>query len=413
MNTPEIISTRKIQGQIKLNKQRSFVTPLQLCYHSRVSNVKKFHPLGRSTVMNSAKLVRIVLIVSLLVSMAVVYQRNRTTFPAPASLYAQDAPQNDKPPLRRPKSAPGNEEDQESPRGKTAISVSVDLVSLQVLVTDLKGNVVTGLKPENFTIYEDNVKQQISNFSPLEANITAVLLVEYSRNISYFINEVWNAMYTFANSLRKEDWVAVVGYDMHPTILCDFTQDRQQLYEALRRFTYPAFSESNLSDALIDTLDRTQEIDGKVAVILVSTGLDTFSRHTYDEALQKCKESNASVYAISLGQNFRIRAEAAGIISNEANMDLLMADTRLKAFAEYSGGAAYFPRFETELPAIFSNISQLLRSQYSIAYASSNTNKDGKFRKIKVDVNTNLTDAKGKPLKLKVITRKGYVAKQS
>jgi VWFA-related protein len=363
--------------------------------------------------MNSAKLVRIVLIVSLFVSLAVVYQRNGTTFLAPSSLFAQDAPKNDRPPLRRQKSAPGNGEDQESPKGKTAISVAVDLVSLQVLVTDPKGNVITGLKPENFTIYEDNVKQEISNFSSVEANITAVLLVEYSNNISYFIDEVWNAMYTFANSLRKGDWTAVVGYDMHPTILCDFTQDRQQLYDALRRFTYPAFSESNLSDALIDTLDRTQEIEGKVAILLISTGLDTFSRHTYDEALQKCKEANASVYAIGLGQTLRIILEARGLISDEENMDWLMADNRLKSFAEYTGGAAYFPRFQTELPAIFSNISQLLRSQYSIAYASSNTNKDGKFRKIRVDVNANLTDAKGKPVKLKVLTRKGYVAKQS
>ncbi len=119
------------------------------------------------------------------------------------------------------------------------------------------------------------------------------MLVEYSKQVSWFIYEVWNAIYGFANSLRPGDWVAVIGYDMRPTILSDFTQDRNKLNEALRRFQYPAFSESNLSDALIDTLDRVEEIDGKVAVLLVSTGLDTFSRHTYDEALKKCKAANA------------------------------------------------------------------------------------------------------------------------
>jgi len=220
-------------------------------------------------------------------------------------------------------------------------------------------------------------------------------------------------MYYFANSLRKEDWVAVIGYDMNSTILCDFTQDRNELQSALRRFTYPAYWESNLSDALIDVLNRVEETEGKVAVLLISTGLDTFSRHTYQDALDKCKQSNASVYAIGLGQNLRIRAEAAGLISNETNMDLLMADNRLKSFAEFSGGAAYFPRFETEFPTIFNNISLLLRSQYSIAYASSNTKKDGKFRKIRVEVNVGLTDAKGKPLKLKVTTRKGYIAREN
>jgi VWFA-related protein len=278
-------------------------------------------------------------------------------------------------------------------------------------VTDQSGNAILGLKPENFAIYEDNVKQEISNFAPVDANITVVMLVEYSNNVEYFIEDVWNAMYYFASTLRPGDWVAVVGYDLRPTILCDFTQDRQKLQEALRRFTYPAFDDSNLSDALIDTLDRTQEIEGKVAVLLISTGLDTFSRHTYDEALQKCKEANASVFAISLGQYFRLWAESRGLISSIGNLELLMADNRLRSFADFTGGAAYFPRFQTELPGIFSNISQLLRSQYSIAYASTNTRKDGKFRKIKVDVQANLLDKKGKPVKFKVVTRRGYVAK--
>jgi VWFA-related protein len=360
--------------------------------------------------MTKARTIRIALLCCLVLSLAFAFDQSRKTLAAPGARAPQDNP-NPHPPTRRQR--PAAEDDQDRPQGQTAISVSVDLVSLQVLVTDLKGNTVTGLKPENFTIYEDNVKQEITNFAPIDANITVVMLVEYSRNISYFINDIWNSMYYFANSLRKGDWVAVVGYDMHTTILCDFTQDRSKLYDALKRFTYPAWYESNLSDALIDTLDRTQELDGKVAVLLISTGLDTFSRHTYDDALKKCKGANASVYAIGVGQNFRLRADAAGLIDTQTNMDLLMADNRLKSFADYTGGAAYFPRFETELPEIFNNISKLLRSQYSIAYASSNTNKDGKFRKIRVEVNAGLTDSKGKPIKLKAITRKGYLAKES
>jgi VWFA-related protein len=361
--------------------------------------------------MTSMKAIRVLLLCSLVLSLAFVRRQNQATLAAPAMAAAQTNPTQG-PPTRRQKTAPADLDDPDRPRGQTSISVSVDLVSLQVLVTDTKGSAITGLRPENFTIYEDDVKQTISNFSPIDANITVVMLVEYSKNISYFINDIWSSMNYFANSLRKGDWVAVVGYDMHTTILCDFTQDRNKLYDTLRRFTYPAWYESNLSDALIDTLDRTQELEGKVAVLLISTGLDTFSRHTYDEALKKCKEASASVYAIGVGQNFRLRADAAGLIGTETNMDFLMADNRLKSFADYSGGAAYFPRFETELPEIFTNISKLLRSQYSIAYASSNTKKDGKFRKIRVEVNAGITDSKGKPIKFKVITRKGYIAKE-
>jgi Ca-activated chloride channel homolog len=358
------------------------------------------------------KLIRFILVSSFILSLPIAYQLDWTSFiSSPA--FAQDTFQGQPVPLQRKKSASGNEQDQENPKGRSAISVAVDLVSLQVLVSDTKGNVLTGLKRENFTIYEDNVKQEISHFSPIEANITVVMLVEYSNNISYFISQIWNSMIAFTSSLRKGDWAAVVGYDLNPTILCDFTQDRQKIYDTFNRFRFPSFDESNLSDALIDTLDRVQEIEGKVAIILISTGLDTLSKHTYDDALQKCKEASASVYAIGLGQRFRIIAESRGRLNSLQTLDLLMGDNRLKSFAEFSGGEAYFPRFDTELPDIVNNISTLLRSQYSISYASTNTQKDGKFRKIRVEANVNLTDAKGKPVKLKVLTRKGYIPKQS
>ena len=358
------------------------------------------------------KSARILPVIALVLAFLVpdVFQSHQRALLSPAPALAQESPKPQAPPTRRKKPAASNEEDQDRPKGQTAISVAVDLVSLQVLVTDMKGNIITGLKPENFTIYEDNVKQEITHFSPVEANITAVLLVEYSRLVTPYIYDVWNAIYTFANNLRPGDWVAVIGYDMRPTILADFTQDRNKLMDALRRFNYPAFSESNLADALIDALDRVEEIEGKVAIILVSSGLDTFSKHTYDEALKKCKAANASVYAIGTGQNFRLRYEP--YMSPETNMDFLMADNRMRSFADFTGGEAYFPRFVTEMPSIFNNISALLRNQYSVAYASSNTKKEGKFRKIKVDATADI-NGDGKPDKVKVITRKGYLAKEN
>jgi len=359
--------------------------------------------------MDLTKLFRTVLVIALVFFIAVAFQHNGKTTGSPPAAFAQDESEGKKPPVQRRTPPQEREDDTEDLQGQSSISVAVDLVNLQVLVTDKKGNVILGLKPEHFTIYEDKVKQEVSHFATVDANITVVMLVEYSRQVQYFVRDVWNSMYGFAETLHKDDWVAVVGYDMKPTILCDFTQDRQKLYDALRRFTIPVWDDSNISDAIIDTLDRVEEIDGKVAILLISTGLDTFSRHTYDEALDKCKQADASVFAVSLGQHFRLRAEAAGMISNMNNIDLLMADNRLRSFAEFTGGFAYFPRFETELPSIFRNISQLLRSQYSIAYASTNTKKDDKFRKIKVEVNADVTDVEGKPLKLKVYTRKGYL----
>ncbi len=286
------------------------------------------------------------------------------------------------------------------PKEKAQISVAVELVNLQVLVTDKKGNIITGLKAGNFTIFEDNVKQEITHFAPVDAAITVVLLVDFSKQVEWFIMDVWNNIYMFADSLRRGDWVAVIGYDIRPTILTDFTQNRNELMEALARFNTPAFRESNLSDAVIFTLERVEEIEGKVAVLLVSTGLDTFSQHSYDEALNMCKSANATIYAISVGQSVRLRYGLDDIT-------WLMADNRLRSFAELTGGEAFYPRFEGELPPLFQDISNMLRNQYSLAYASSNTKKDGKFRKIRVQANVDINND-GKPDEVKIMTRSGY-----
>ena len=294
---------------------------------------------------------------------------------------------------------------------RVSISATVDMVSMQVLVADGNGNVITGLRPENFTIYEDGVKQEIAHFSPVEANITVAMLVEFSKRNEVFLDDVYNAMYGFVRTLRPGDWTAVVGYDMTTTIFSDFTQNRNEIYNALRQFAIPSWNESNISDAIVEMIDRTQELEGKVAILLISSGLDTFSRHTYDQALNACKNANASVYAIGIGRFIRDYLDARGAISQSTNMDFLMGENRLKSFADYTGGGAYFPRYSTELPGIFNEISMSLRSQYNIGYVSTNTKRDGKFRNIKVNVETDLKDKKGKPIKTKVVTRKGYTSK--
>ena len=318
----------------------------------------------------------------------------------------------------------GNEEEEQEPdlpRGRMSISVATDLVTLQVLVTDDKGNVITGLRPENFTVYEDKVKQEITSFSPIEANVTVVMLVEYRKYGAYyvdneFIQQIYNISEYFARNLRKGDWVGVMGYDMKPIILTDFTQNKIEFLSAVRALAFPAMSEHNLFGALMDVFDRTEEMEGKVAILLLSTGLNSFSKHTYQEVLDRCQQTTATVYAISLGQLFRAQygEETAAYYMGVAGglplspIDLSMADNRLRYFAEYTGGNAYFPRFDSAMPEIVNNISALLRSQYSIGYVSSNTKKDGKFRKINVEIANVVIN--GKEIKVKAKTRKGYKA---
>jgi VWFA-related protein len=307
-----------------------------------------------------------------------------------------------------------------------SIKVDVPLVNLDVLVTTKDGQTIPNLKKENFKIIEDGTPQQISTFNQTEAPITAVLLVEFASTNYYFIVDALNASYSFANTLKKDDWVAVISYDMKPQILADFTQDKRAVQAALNQLRMPGFAETNLFDALFDTLDRVDRIEGKKYIILVSTGVDTFSKLTLDKILKKVKTTkDVTIYPISVGWAEREwweshgRAAPHGMGIPVGNMDYLQADNEMKTFASLTGGRAYFPRFEGELPEIFHDIAADIRNQYSISYHPTNTKLDGTYRKLKVELHApdggplKIRDQKGKDLKYVVYAREGYTAKHT
>ncbi len=300
----------------------------------------------------------------------------------------------------------------------------VPLVNLDVLVTTKDGQTIPGLKQENFKIMEDGAPQKISTFNQAEAPITAVLLVEFASTNYSFMVDALNASYSFANSLKKDDWVAVISYDMKPQILADFTQDKRAVYAALNQLRMPGFAETNLFDAVFDTLDRLDRIEGKKYIILVTTGVDTFSKLTLDKILKKIKSTkDVSIYPISVGFAVRNYCEVHrcgythGIGIPVSNMDYLQADNEMKTFASLTGGRAYFPRFEGELSGIFNDIGADIRNQYNISYHPTNTKLDGTYRKLKVELQApdggpiKIRDQKGKDLKYIVYAREGYTAK--
>src|SRR5580698_10915522 len=170
-----------------------------------------------------------------------------------------------------------------------SIQLSVPLVDVPVMVTTKDGQFISSLKKENFKVYEDGVQQTISNFSISDAPITAVLLVEFA-NIFYGITiESLQASYSFTQSLKPDDWVAVTSYDMKPQILVDFTQDKRAILGALNMLRQPGFAETNLFDALYDTLDRIDRVEGHKYIVLISSGFDSFSKLNLDQILKKVK----------------------------------------------------------------------------------------------------------------------------
>ncbi|MBV8051664.1 MAG: VWA domain-containing protein [Acidobacteriaceae bacterium] len=307
-----------------------------------------------------------------------------------------------------------------------SIQVTVPLVQVPVMVTTKDGQFISTLQKDNFKVFEDGVQQTISNFNVSDAPITAVLLVEYASTNYSFMIEALQASYSFVQSLKKEDWVAVEYYDMKPQILVDFTQDKGALLGGLNQLRIPGFSETNLFDALYDTLDRLDRIEGHKYIILVSTGFDSFSKLNLDQTLKKVRTTkDVTIFPISIGWTLREWCEVnhctgmtRGMIPVN-RMDYYQADNEMQTFARLTGGRFYQPRFQAEYPEIFRDIAGDIRHQYQIAYHPSNPKLDGSYRKLKVEVVApdggplKVRDQKGKDVKYQVIAREGYTAKHT
>ncbi|HKD06711.1 MAG TPA: VWA domain-containing protein [Bryobacteraceae bacterium] len=298
-----------------------------------------------------------------------------------------------------------------------SFKADINVVTVDVAVLDNHGNPIPKIPRGNFRILEDNVPQTITQYSLGQAPITIALVVEFSNRFQSYWSQGWfetlQAAYGFTSTLRPDDYLAVIAYDMRTEILCDFTNDRAKIGEAMQRLRIPGFSESNMFDAIADTADRMSKVEGRKAILLITSGIDTFSKLTYDKARKSLQEAGVPVYSIGILQLARTIAEARGANT----IDFLQGDNELRTFAKETGGQAYFPRFLGEMPTDFAAINQALRNQYSLGYSPTNQAKDGKFRKISVQLvnpTTNeplrVTDEKGKPIKYQIVAKAGYTA---
>ncbi len=301
----------------------------------------------------------------------------------------------------------------DGPQGPPAfLSVDVDLVSFDVVVTDNNGNPIGGLQKAHFKIFDDDVEQTITNFSPAEAPLTVVILAEFSNTFGYYFDDVVGPAAGFIGSLRPDDWAALVAFDIRPEILTDFTKNKDELFNGLRRMRTPAYRETALYDAVYDTLQRLDNVDGKKAIFLLSTGLDTnISKHTYGEALKKAEASDTMIYAVGMGQLARLYYESR--LSGLDNITFLQADNVMRSMAEATGGRAWFPRFEGEYPGIYEQVGVNLRNEYSLGFVPRVRKTDGKLHKLRVEVPNLDVNKDGKLDKLKVRHKKGYYAPKS
>ncbi|MDQ3130218.1 MAG: VWA domain-containing protein [Acidobacteriota bacterium] len=311
------------------------------------------------------------------------------------------------------------------------LKVDTNIVSVDAVVFNKKsGQIITGLKKENFAVFENGIKQEVTNFATPEAPITVSLVVEYSKWSELFglagsggfeagkLEVVRPVAYFLSKFIKApDDYASVIAFDMRPTTITDFTNDPNRLRQTVDLLlrNNPAFRENNLFDAikfalvggkgdsvvLENSKESTAQFGGMVdvkakrrAIILVASGIDTFSKINYDEARKLIQNSGIPIYIISTGNLFYKKYEdrlgATDSISGmPGRLTFLQAQNAMNTFAKESGGVHYPMTFEGELPNYLTNINALLRNQYSIAYDAGEKREAGKKFKLEVKVDVN------------------------
>jgi VWFA-related protein len=324
------------------------------------------------------------------------------------------------------------EEDKNAEVVDEPLKIKTNLVNVDAVVFDKKTKqIVTGLKKENFAVFENGVKQDISSFSMPDAPITVTLVVEYSKwteRFGYLANrgmengtaEVIRPVAYFLSRFIKppSDFASVIAFDMRPTPITDFTNDPTRLSQTVDLLlrNNPAFSENNLFDAvkfalvggkadavvLENSKEKKSEYGGMVdvtakrrAIILVASGIDTFSKTNYDAVRKVIQNSGIPIYVISTGNLFFKMYEnqlpaTDGLDGSPGRLTFLQAQNTMNTFAKESGGMHFPVTFPGEIPGVLQSINALLRNQYSIAYnTGERALEPGKKYKLEVKVDIN------------------------
>lgn len=257
------------------------------------------------------------------------------------------------------------------------IRSGVELVSLNVTVTDGAGKYITDLDEAEFEVFEDGAKQKLTFFSRTQQPISLALLLDTSASMEERMAIAQEAAIGFARQLKKEDQAEVIDFDSQVRILQAFTNDAAILEKAIRQTT--SNGSTSLYNAIYISLKELKKLRvaatsdiRRQAIVLLSDGDDTSSLIEFEEVLDLAKRSETAIYAIGLRQGELARRE------------FKEAEFVLKQLANETGGRAYFVTDARELPRIYQTIWDELSSQYAIAYSSGNPKRDGAWRRIQL-----------------------------
>jgi Ca-activated chloride channel homolog len=268
---------------------------------------------------------------------------------------------------------------------------AVSLVALPVVVTDRRGQLVSGLKQDDFLVFEDGKPQVICAFREEDLPVSVGLVVDSSESMRLKRREVTQAAISFVERSNRDDEIFVVNFNDQVSLglpaNVPFTNDIRLLEDAVQKS--PPEGETALYDAVLAALKHVQlGTRERRSLVIISDGDDNASRSTFDQLLAAAETNGVLIYALAVFDSSQIESNAAF----------------LTQLAKVTGGNAYLLNSATELPELGPQIARELRSQYTLLYSPSNTKRDGAFRTIRVVAQT---PAQGK---LFVRTRTGYRA---
>src|SRR5215217_1728780 len=270
------------------------------------------------------------------------------------------------------------------------VRVNTDLVVLNVTVTDKTGQYVKGLKPSDFKVYEDGVEvktNMIASFSLQESPYAAVVLLDSSGSMEARFSLARSAAIRFLDGLRPEDVAAVYRFDSKVERVQEFSGGRDL---APMAYAIRAKGMTTLHDAIVEAAKKLAERpEVRKAIVVLSDGMDTFSKASSDKAVESALAIGASIYAVDMSS-----LEVAGSTRRQSAASL-------KGFAEKTGGRFIETPGGPALRDAFTGIADELGRQYTISYRPLNKKRDGKWRTLEVKVSRE---------DLTVRTRKGYRA---
>jgi VWFA-related protein len=264
-------------------------------------------------------------------------------------------------------------------KSQDTLKVSVDLVNVQFSVTDRRGRFIPGLKAEDFVLEEDGKRQEILHFTrENELPLTIGMLIDTSPSVRPVFEEEKRTATAFLESiLRENDLAMVIGFDRSVTLVQDYTDRSRLLRSAIESLQLGGGT--SLYDAIyLACKEKLGHEAGRKTVILISDGEDTTSKTKFFEALVAAHQSDTVIYSISNSQR-SFFGRGGGTFGGGGG-----DPGTLRKFSEETGGATFFVDRGNSFQEIFDQIAAELRSQYSLGYISTNQNKDGKFRQVRI-----------------------------